>query len=72
MDEFVVEYESFFMDEEPEYDVFDIDEAYYMDLVVYLVSAYDTLVVSLDLKSLPNFLTYAFWVRMIFTYDHCF
>ena len=38
MDEFTVEYESFFMDNEPEFDVFDFD-TYFVDFIAEIASA---------------------------------
>ena len=60
MDKFTTEHESFLMDDEPEYDVFDFDDACSIDLITEVVSACDTFVVSLDLKLLPDSLKYAF------------
>ena len=60
-DEFAIEYESFLMDNEPECDVFDFDDACYVDLIVDIVSTCDTFAVPLDLNPLPDSLKYAFY-----------
>ena len=59
MDEFAVEYESFFMDHESKYDVFDFDMCF-VNFIVDVAAACDTSAVSLDLKLLPNSLKYVF------------
>jgi len=59
VDEFAIGYESFFVDDEPKYNVFDFDTCS-VDFIVDVASAYDTSTISLDLKSFPNFLKYAF------------
>jgi len=59
MDEFTVEYESFFVDAEPGYDVFDFD-TYFMVFIAEITSTCDTFGVSLDLKPLADSLKYAF------------
>jgi len=60
VDEFAVEYNSFLMDNEPEHDMFDFNDACSVDFIIEVAFSYDTYVVSLDLKSLPNSLKYAF------------
>ena len=59
VDEFAVKYESFFMNDEPEYDVFDFDTSS-VDFIAEIASACDTSTVSLDLKPLHDSLKYAF------------
>ena len=59
MNEFAVEYESFFIDSESEYDVFDFDTCF-MDFIADVVSTCNTFFVSLDLKPPPYCLKYAF------------
>ena len=41
MDEFTIEYESFFMDDEPKHDVFDLDMCY-VDFIASAISVCDT------------------------------
>jgi len=60
VDEFAVEYESFFINDEPEDDVFDFDDACPMDFIADGSSAYDTSIISVELKYLLEFLMYAF------------
>ena len=59
VDVFVIEYESIFMDDELEYDVFDFDMLS-VDFIIDIVSACDTSIVSLCLKTLANSLKFAF------------
>ena len=59
VDEFTIEYDSFFMDDEPQYDAFDCDMRS-VDFIIDVVSVCNTSTASLDLKSLPNILNYAF------------
>ena len=63
VDGFAVKYESFFMRDEPKYDVFDFDMCV-MDFITDVVSTCDTSTISstisLDLKPLPDSLQYAF------------
>jgi len=58
MDEFSIEYRSFFMDDEHKDDVFDFDTCF-VDFMAD-VFACDTSTVSLDLKPLPDSLKYVF------------
>ena len=57
VDEFPIEYQSFFVDDEPEFDVFDFGMCP-MDFIADVISTCDTSVTSLDLKPLPDFLKY--------------
>ena len=52
MDKFIVEFKSFFMDDEPEYDVCDSDVCS-VDFIANVVSTCDTFVVSLDRPKTP-------------------
>ena len=54
VDEFVVKYECLLVDDEPEYDVFDFNDACSMDFITKFSFACDTSAVSLDLKRLPD------------------
>ena len=58
--EFAIEYESFFMNNRPEYDVFDFDDVHSMDFVVDVVSICHTYIISLDRKPLADSLKYFF------------
>ena len=60
VDEFVIEYKSFFTDDGPEYHVFDFNDACFVDLIADIVCAYDTSTVPLDLKPLLDSLKYKF------------
>jgi len=57
VDEFDVEYESFLMDNEPECDVFDSNDAC---SITEVAPTYDTSTTPLDLKPLPDSLKYDF------------
>ena len=57
---FVVEYESFFINDEPEYDVFDFNDACLVNFIAEVASICDTSTVPLDLKPLPESLKFAF------------
>ena len=59
MDEFAIGYESIFVDDEPEYNVFDFDICS-VDFIAIVAFAYDTSTISLELKSFPDSLKYAF------------
>jgi len=59
VDDFVVEYESFFIDDKPQYDVFDFN-TYSVDLITEIAFICDTSAVLLDLKSISDSLKYAF------------
>ena len=61
VDEFAIEYESFFMDDELEYNVLDFNNACFVDFITDIASACDTYAISLDLKLLANSLKYAFF-----------
>jgi len=43
-----------------EYDVFNFDDAWFVDFIIDVVFTYDTSTVPLDLKPLPDFLKYVF------------
>jgi len=58
VDECAVEYESFLVDDEPVYDVFDFNDACPMDFITKVASACDTSAAPLDLKPLPDSLKY--------------
>ena len=64
MDELDVEYESFLMDDELGYDVFDFNEACSVDFIAEVASACDTSTVPLNLKPLSAPLSMLFWVMM--------
>jgi len=73
VNEFAIEYKSFFMDDEPKYDVFDFNMCL-VDFITDVIFAYDTSTVSLDLKPLPASLKYAFLgldesLHVIIVYD---
>jgi len=53
MDEVVVDNEPFFMDDEPEYDVFEFDMCS-VDFITDVVSTYDAFAISFDLNHLPD------------------
>ena len=59
VNEFVIEYEYFLMDDEPKCDVFDINDACFVDFIAEVASTYDTSTDSLDLKPLLDFWKYA-------------
>jgi len=59
VDEFAVEYESFLVDDEPKYDVFDFNDAHSVDFIPKVASTYDTFAAPLDLKPFPNSIKYA-------------
>ena len=60
VDEFAIEYKSFFMDNKLEYDVFDFDDACSTYFIVEVAFSCETSTISLDLKPLPDSLKYAF------------
>ena len=63
---FVAEYESFLIDDEPEYDVFQFDDlCSTSECAIFSTSEHDSPFVSLDLKLLPDSLKYSFWNPMI-------
>ena len=64
VDEFAVEYEFFLMDDEPEYDMFDFDDACFIDHTTNVASTCDTSVVPLDMKLLLTPLSIDFWIMM--------
>jgi len=64
VDEFTVEYESFLMDDEPEYDVFDFNDACSMDFITEVASACDTPAAPLDMNPCLILLSMLFWVLM--------
>jgi len=57
--EFVLEYESFFMDGEPKYGLFEFDTCS-VDFIAEIASACDTSAMLLDLEALPDSLKYTF------------
>ena len=59
VEELAIEYESFFMDDEPQYDMFDFDTCS-VDFIAEIASTCDTSAVSLDLKPLLKSRKYAF------------
>ena len=61
VNEFVVIYESFFIDDEPEYNVFDFD-MWSMDFIAEVIFVCDTSAISLDIKPLPDSFKYVFLV----------
>ena len=54
VDEFAAKHEFFFMDDEPEYDVFDFDDGCSLDFITKVASTCDTYTVPLNLKPLPD------------------
>jgi len=58
MDEFCLEYKSFLIDDEPEYDVFGFDNVGSVNFIADVVSACDTSTVSLDPKPRSHSLRY--------------
>jgi len=60
VDEFVVKYESFGVDNEPEYDVCDFDDAYSVDFIADVTSAGDTSTTPLNLKLCLTYLSMLF------------
>jgi len=64
VDEFAIEYESFLVDDEPKYDVFDFNDACSMDFITKVASACHTSAAPLDLKTLLSLLSMLFWVMM--------
>ena len=62
MNEFLVEYKFFLMDDDPEYDMFDFDDVGFGDFITNVVSTCDTSTISLDLEPLPSSLSMLVWV----------
>ena len=60
IDEFNIQYESFFMDNEPKYDVDNFDDVCSVDFITNVACASNTSTILLSLKLLSNSLKYAF------------
>jgi len=61
VNEFAIEHESFLVDDDPEYDVFDFNDPCSMDFITKVVSTCDTFAAPLDIKPLPASLKYVFF-----------